>query len=95
MTEVTIIYHLLSKSMDWFLYDRDLRHDRVNKNSFIKNPEVEKSLKKELSRNYTPAHMQTDLRIPPTKVFFFQTRTVSFPPFFNVMLYLRISQKIT
>ena len=28
MTEVAIIY-LLCKSMDWFLYDRDLRHERV------------------------------------------------------------------
>ena len=33
MTEVTIYRNqwidLLSKSMDWFLYDRDLRHERV------------------------------------------------------------------
>ena len=29
MTEVLIIY-LLRKSMDWFLYDRDLCHERVN-----------------------------------------------------------------
>ena len=29
MTEVLIIY-LLIKSMDWFLYDRDLCHERVN-----------------------------------------------------------------
>ena len=27
MTAVAIIY-LLCKSMDWFLYDRDLRHER-------------------------------------------------------------------
>ena len=36
MTEVSIIYrnqsiNLLCKSMDWFLYDRNLRHERVNK----------------------------------------------------------------
>ena len=35
MTEVPIIYRNLpidleSKSMDWFLYDRDLRHEIVN-----------------------------------------------------------------
>ena len=27
--------------------------------------------------------MQLDLRIPPTKIFFFQTRAVFFPPFFK------------
>ena len=30
MTEAVIIYYLLSKSMDWFLYDDGLRHKRVN-----------------------------------------------------------------
>ena len=25
-------HELLCKSMDWFLYDRDLRHERVNGN---------------------------------------------------------------
>ena len=29
MTDVPII-DLLCKSMDWFLYDRDLHHERVN-----------------------------------------------------------------
>ena len=29
MTEFSFIYK--SKSMDWFLYDRDLRHERVQK----------------------------------------------------------------
>ena len=29
MTEIPIIKILLSKSVDWFLYDRDLRHESV------------------------------------------------------------------
>ena len=28
--EVSIIYIMQSKSMDWFLYDRDLRYERFN-----------------------------------------------------------------
>ena len=34
MAEVLITY-LLCKSMDWFLYDRDLRHERVITANFI------------------------------------------------------------
>ena len=29
MTEAIIIIDLLRKSVDWFLYDIDLRHERV------------------------------------------------------------------
>ena len=31
MTEAVIIYSLLCKSMDWFLYDNSPRHERVNR----------------------------------------------------------------
>ena len=40
-TEAVIIWkpasktNLQSKSMDWFLYDNDLRHERVNKYALI------------------------------------------------------------
>ena len=40
MTEAVIINHsidLLRKSMDWFLYDNELRHERVKSNSIYKN----------------------------------------------------------
>ena len=33
--EVSIIYIMQSKSMDWFLYDRDLRYERINIKIFI------------------------------------------------------------
>ena len=40
MTEVSITwkpaYDLQSKSMGWFLYDRDLRHEGVIANYFVK-----------------------------------------------------------
>ena len=42
MTEVLIYRNqsidLLYKSVDWFLDDRDLRHERVNKQSRIQDP---------------------------------------------------------
>ena len=35
MTEADIIQKLLRKSMDWFLYDIDLRHERVKIQTII------------------------------------------------------------
>ena len=50
---------------------------------FIRIPRLKKAKKQELPRNHAQAHVQTDLRIPPSNVFFFQTCTVFFPPFWK------------
>ena len=36
------IKHLLCKSMDWFLYDRDLYHQRVKNRKFSSEVEISK-----------------------------------------------------
>ena len=49
MTAVAIIY-LLCKSMDWFLYDRDLRHEGYTTAQFsheVKHPSIALVHKKE------------------------------------------------
>ena len=49
---------------------------------FIRIPRLKKVEKWKLI-NYTQAHMQMDLKILPTKLFFFKTSTVFFPPLFK------------
>ena len=49
---------------------------------FIRIPSLKKAKKQELPRNHAQAHMQTDLRIRLSNIFFFQTGSV-FPPFFK------------
>ena len=40
MTEADIIQKLLRKSMYWFLYDIDLRHERVKPTLLMKMPDA-------------------------------------------------------
>ena len=59
-------------------------------------PRLKKARKQELPWNYAQAHMQLHLIIPPTKIFFsFKLEQCFCDHFLNIMLYFRISQKVT
>ena len=57
---------------------------------FIRTPRLRKAQKQEVPRHHAQAHMQTHLRIPPTKVFIsFRLPQCIFHHFLNTISYFR------
>ena len=61
MTEAVIIRYLLRKSMDWFLYDNGLRHERVKHVNF--SHEIRSLLSIKYSSNFSNILNRVDMKV--------------------------------